>query len=298
MAGEPEPVPPPSSTPPESFSPAPTALGSTPPVGTLPAVASPDPRARRHRLLVVVGAVAVAAVLLAAVLALGLLGPGANSASTGPMGTPIDFDAAVARANSEALLAPGGPWTIVLAEGMAIGSGIAGANTAGLVGGGCDVTPAAGSPSVITLLGTPSNASPGNAAQWFFFSTNASDSSVLMMSVNASSAVPIDLGTGSSCMNTFNNLPPLNGSGVIDSVIAAHIFDSDGATAWAQNHTVVTRAFLLLGTSSNGGSFIWGMTDSTCNLVLASGSGLEYIQAIDASTGSAITSPSQMTVSC
>jgi hypothetical protein len=298
MSGNAEAVPAPPLAPADGSGPVASSAPSAPALAPPPAPISPPPAARKRHLFLVIGAVLVVAVLLLAALTLGLFGGKPASSSSGPMGTAIDYDAAFARAGPEALTAPGGPWTIVGAEGVATTSGFSGANAGTFIGGACTVTPATGAPAVLTFLGTPSNATSGEAAQWFFFSTSASGSVVLMIGVNASAAVPVDYGTGGSCLSTFGALAPINGSVEIDSIVAVQTFDSDGGASWAQNHTVLTRTFVLVGTSSDGGLFLWDVSYSTCSLFVTSGSGLVYSQAIDASTASGVSGPSQTQTSC
>ncbi|MCI4335463.1 MAG: hypothetical protein L3K04_07560, partial [Thermoplasmata archaeon] len=158
----------------------------------------------------------------------------------------MSFDSAFQPGVLAGIAAPGGPWTIVAAEGLGLTSGLTGVNAGSVVGGGCTVTPAPGSPAVITVLGTPSNASAGEVAQWFFFAINASHASVLMISVTASSSAPIEVGTGSTCLSTFTSYAPINASAVLDSTAAVQDFNAEGGTAWAQNHTVLTRLFALV----------------------------------------------------
>jgi hypothetical protein len=245
----------------------------------------------------VLGAVAVAAVVLLALFALGLFG-GSSSPSSSPSGAPLSFESAFGRGESEARAATGSPWTVVAAEGLGIASGVSGWNLGTVLGGGCSVSPAPGAPAVISLLGTPSNATSGEVAEWLFFATNASDSAVLMIAVTASSSAPISIGTGSSCLGTFLAFPALNGSAVVDSTVAARAFDSGGGAAWAQNHSVLSRTFVLAGSAAEPGVFVWVVSYSTCNFATSGGSGLELTGGIDASSGALLGSPAQSATSC
>ncbi|MCI4334876.1 MAG: hypothetical protein L3K04_04550, partial [Thermoplasmata archaeon] len=91
---------------------------------------------------------------------------------------------------------------------------------------------------------------------------------------------------------------PINASAVLDSTAAVQDFNAEGGTAWAQNHTVLTRLFALVSATRTGGVTIWGMQYSTCNIASTSGNGLEFSGGINASTGVPLASPSQSTMNC
>jgi len=252
---------------------------------------SPPPR---RKLWLPVAAVVVA---VGVVLAILFIAGGFNASSGGAarVGTPMAFSRAVPLAVDYGRGASGGPWTVVAAEGIGIAAGITQPNTKFLGSGGCTFSPVPGGTESVSLLGTPSNATPGEVATWFFFATNASLEVVLLILVSDGTTTPLVFVTGCSEVSTFTGLSSVSGSSVVDSTTVAASFDQNaGGASFLANHTSATQVFGLIGPSAtpSGSSAAWSIMYTSCGLTTAGGSGSWLQAGYDAGSGSLLVGPS------
>lgn len=215
------------------------------------------------------------------------------------MGTPAAFSQAVSVAAAEGQNASGGPWTIVAAEGLGVGSGGSQANAEFVGSGGCTFTPVAGGASLVTVLGTPLGATPGEVATWVFLAKNASLNVILMGEVNDGQASLGVFVTGCSWVGTFASLGVVSGASDIDSTTVATDFDENGGSSFLLNHTVSTQLFVVVGgSSSTDGVAAWEVMYSTCSLFASGGNGTWLSGYYNAETGSVIQSPTLSSGAC
>ena len=293
----------PSGAPASPLPPSGTTPGGVPPVAptSTPGVPPPPlpPSRRKPWALVGGGVAAVVVVILAVLFATGVFSSSSGGSSTGPTGTPLSYDQVVPTAQNVAYYASAGPWTLAVAEGVGISSAVSGPNIAGAVGGGCTATPVTNAPSSLTLLATPSNATPGTVADRIFYATNSAATQVLLIVVNASAGAAFVVVTGCSEVATFATYSPIGSAGVVDSTAVATSFDQAGGSNFSSSHSVSTRLFDLFGASSaTHGNPAWAVAYSTCAFSATSGTGEELMGAYDASTGTAIELPSPFAQNC
>jgi hypothetical protein len=242
-----------------------------------------------------VAAVVVAVVVVLAVLVLVEEGNSGGTPSV-PLGTAASYSQAWPSAAAEAQAADQGPWTVVAAEGVGLASGISEPDLAEFGGSGCTYTPAQGSPSTLTLLGTPSNATAGTVAAWVFFAKNAGDSAILLIEVSDGTAVPLVVATGSSCVSTFGSLGSIDSTSEVDSTTIAGELGTNGGQTFLAAHAGATQLFVLLGESpATGGAPFWYVTYTTCAFGVASGTGASLTAGYYAASGAQLAPPTSST---
>jgi hypothetical protein len=230
-------------------------------------------------------------VVLAVLVAAGVFNSGTSSSSV-PDGTPAAYSSAVSAATAEGRVAVGGPWAVVAGIGVGLSSGISQPNAGTFVGSGCTYTAPLGASPTVTVLGTPSNATPGKVATWMFFAKNDSGDVILMMIVNNGNASVAVLVTGCSGVSTFAQEGVINATNVIDSTTVATEFDASGGSTFLANHTSVTQLFVILGSSSSWGSYpVWEASYTTCSLLAVGGTGSFLVAYYYADSGSLLQGP-------
>jgi len=276
----------------------PGTIGSgTPPApGVAPSPVGPPPSRRKTWTVVVAAAVAV--IVVVAVLALaGVFSPG--SSGSGSTGTPAPFSSAVPAAISAAQAAPGGPWTVVAAEGVAVASEVPATNESTIGGGGCTYTPVSGEPSQVSIPATPHGATAGEVSVWVFFAKNASSNSLLFLSVLNGQATALGVVSGCAAVTDFVGLGAISASGVLDSTTVASDFNQNGGGAFLENNSWQVQLFILIGPSADtGGAAVWDIMYSTCGLTSIGGAGAWISGFYYASSGSAVTPPAPGSGTC
>ncbi len=284
------------------------ASPSTVPEGTLPLgpglafpPPAPVPPAPGHRrlALIVGGAIAAVAVIVLAIL----FATGAFSSHTGgpsgPFGPPLAYGQVDSLAHGAAANASGGPWVIVGAEGIGVSSAVGGGNAAATLSGGCTSTPIAGSPSSYTLDATPSDATPGEVAGWIFIAKNPSASSILMIAVNATAAVPLGLVSGCSLVTQLDAMASVTGLAVVNETVVVATFDQAGGSSFLTGQSIGIQAFVLFGSSSlTLGQAVWMVLYSTCSPTATGGTGTALVGMYSATTGVSIAPPTEESESC
>ncbi len=272
---------------------------STPfPVTAPPGAAPPVPLPPSHRKLWIgiLGAVAVVIVIVLAVL---FVTGAFSSHASGPTGTPLAYSQALSPAQSVSVNETGGPWTLVAAEGIGVKSAVSAPNIAGTVGSGCTSSLATGAPASYTMDATPSSATPGEVAAWVFIAANPSNDTLLLIGVNASSAVPLGLVSNCSSISEFTGMGPIVGLTVVNATVVAASFNLNGGSSFLRSTSVSYQAFVLFGNSSLfNGEALWVVLYSTCSLTATSGTGTLLAATYTATTGANLTSPTQEPEDC
>lgn len=215
---------------------------ATAPVPVPPAPAAPAPRPSRT-VLAVVAVVVVVVVIVLAVLLTGVLTPSKGS------GSAATFSSTRGSAQGTANGASGGPWTLVASAGLAARSSFSentsgAAQLAGASGQGqCNITPASGLSSSITLPSV-ANVSSGDAGGWLYIFTSASGGTLLVSVIGGASQV---VATASGCASTFGSFAPIPASGLIDSTTAAGDAASAGGYAFLQANPQANATYVLIG---------------------------------------------------
>ena len=269
----------------------------TPPATPTPV---PPPRPTRRKPWLPLAAVVVAVgVVIATLFEAG--GFNSNSSGSERVGIPVDYSAAVPLAAQYGQSASGGPWTVVAAEGIGVPTGITQPNTRFLAENGCTFSPAPGGTESVSVLATPSNATPGKVASWIFFATNASLNVVLLILVNEGTASALVLVTGCSEVANIAGLSAVSAQSVVDSTTVASEFDqSAGGASFLANHTSAVQLFSLIGPSASpsGSPGGWSIFYTSCGLTPTGGSG-SWIQAgYDANSGALLGGPSAGSGAC
>lgn len=242
MAG-PQPAPPP----PDAGSVAPYSYSAPPADG---------PPARRPRAL---WAGALAAVVVVVLLVVVLVGSGIwPLGSRSGSSEPGTYSRSVGPAQSTADAAPGGPWTLYIAVGVAspaaVSESIANASavTSSFGTSPCAYTPSAGTTST---LATPSvgNVSSGVASAWVFFFSNVTGG-VLLVSVIAGTAAVDGTLSGSGCSLTSAGLSPLDAPDLIDSTAASADAGAAGGWDFLAAHPDANATLVLVGGLTQGGA--------------------------------------------
>jgi len=245
----------------------------------------------------IVAVVVVAAIVVLAVLLLS--NPFQSSGSSVGAGTPVPYSQAVPVAIAKGQGAPGGPWTIVAATGIGVASGISDSSPASFSGSGCTFSTPSGGSTVTTVLGTPSNATPGEVSSWVFFAKNASSNAILLLDVSDGQASLWALVSGCSGVSTFTGMSGISASGVVDSTTVAAAFNAAGGSAFLSNHTSVTHFFfLLVASSATEGTSFWEVSYTTCALTATGGSGSSLIGVYNAVSGSLFDGPTATQETC
>lgn len=246
--------------------------------------------------MVVTVAVVVVVVLLV-LLVSGVLNLGGSSGSG--VGTPVPYSQAVPVAIREGQNATGGPWTVVVAEGLGIPSSVSQVSPASATGNGCTFTNPPGASGVVSIDGTASSAAPGTVATWVFFAKNVSANVILLISVSNGQASPISLVTGCTFVSEFSNVDPISATGVVDSPAIASSFNSAGGAGFLKNNSGATEFFLLYGADpAESSSSFWGVEYDTCALTATSGTGSLFEGSFDATSGATIGPPTLSPTDC
>ena len=239
-----------------------------------------------------------AVVVLAVLVVAGVFNSGTSGSSV-PDGTPAAYSNAVAAAIRTENTVTGAPWVVVAGIGVDVSSGISQPNAGSFVGNGCTYTAPPGASTTATVLGTPSNATPGKVATWIFFAKNAPGNEVLMMIVNNGNATPADIVTGCSGVSTFAAEGGITAANVIDSTAVATEFDASGGSGFLANYTSVTELFVILGNSSSWGDYpVWEASYTTCSLLAVGGTGSFLVAYYHADSGSLLQGPLSTQHSC
>jgi hypothetical protein len=243
----------------------------------------------------------VAAVVVIAVL--GLLGVfGGTGSSAGSEGTATDLTQALTPAMQTASATPGGPWTIFAGEGLWIASGLSESSSefaGSIVGSDCPLVVEPNLPATLTVDGTPSSATPGEVAAWFFLAANATGGSILVLLESDGSALALGVVSGSSCTSEFSDLSGISATSGVNSTAIAANFNAEGGTQFLRNESVQYQLFILVGGTEDAPSTPdWFAEYSTCNIEATSGTGLEFFGGFDAATGDSLTSPTTESETC
>ncbi len=238
----------------------------------------------------------VASVVLIGVLALaGVFSP---SSGTGPgvVGTPLYYAQAEPLGSSGVANQTGGPWTVVAAEGVGLSASASGSNVAGTLGSGCSASPAPGAPSSTTIPATPSNSNSGAVAAWLFLAAGPSGQ-LLFYVVTVASDYPLMIVTG-SCTSEFSSLVTISGISVVNaSGLVASVNAAGGTTFLSENPNSLV-ALVLFGAGLDGSSDpYWAIEYNSCG-TSTSGTGTLFIEGFDASTGTALSSPTTESTNC
>jgi hypothetical protein len=248
--------------------------------------------------LVIVAIVLVAVVVLAVLDVAGVFTSSTSSPPV-PDGTPATYSTAVAVAITEGKTAVGGPWTPVVGLGIGVSIGISQQSAGQFVGNSCTDSTPPGAPASVSVLGTPSNATPGEVATWAFLEKNASGTVILMVFVSDGNAAPVTYVRGCSGVASFSSESGINATDVVDSTVIASTFNAGGGSGFLANHTSVTRMFVVLGAGSAlGGSAFWEASYSTCGFGALGGSGTTLVAYYYASSGSLFNGPILSQVGC
>ncbi len=249
------------------------------------AVPGPAPRRARGRWPIVV--LVAIGVVLAAVAVVFLLG---GSSSAG--GSGVSYSSAARSAAPVANATAGGPWTLVVAAGIALAQSTLTAGN-GSLGSGCTYTSPSGG-TIPTQLFVPAfsgSFASGVAPWWGLIYYRAATQSALLVNVVNGSAEALLVATG-SCTSSFQSFAPIPSS-VVDSSVAAAAVWKAGGSAFASQHSGVplNMEMALLG----GGSTClvtagpcWVVHYSPCNPLTSvgpSGSQPSYTSIVDGSTG-------------
>ncbi len=243
--------------------------------------------------------VIVIAVAIGVVLAVLFFAGVFNSSGSGavPNGTPSAFSSAVAVAATEGQSAPGGPWTIVAGDGIGIPNGITQPNWEFVGSSGCTFTPVPSGSSQVTILGTPSSATPGQVATWIFFERNATQQAILLAAVSNGQAEPLILVSGCSTVSDFASMDAVSATADADSTSVAATFDTLGGSTFSTSHPGATQEFIIIGgTATTPGA--WEVTYSTCSLTTTGGAGSWLSGYFYASNGNVLTGPTSGSGNC
>lgn len=272
--------------------PTPAKPPGTPPAGRAgPPAHNPPTHGPSHaksrgwwRPVLVIAVIAVGVVLVLALVPL-------LEAPRTVYGSPFSFSSFYAPASSSGLGAPGGPWTPVVAFGVAISYDERGTlGTEGLGGGNCSAVWTQN--STPELLATPSGALPGEVSAWFLFSINATDGALLTIASNTSGSVNAVAAAvvPQSCLVGIAGYAPLNGS-IVDSTQAAATADLAGGTTFLASNPGATQEFLAADNT-------WTVVYSTCAFSGSSGSGTEFVANVGALSGALIQAETLASVPC
>lgn len=206
-------------------------------------------------------------------------------------GSPFSFASFYVPATSSGTSAPGGPWTPVVALGVAVSSDERGTlGTEGLGGGNC--SPVWTANSTPELLATPSNALPGEVSAWFLFSTDAAGNALLTIATNTTGSVQAVAlaAVPEACLVGIGGYEPLNDS-IVDSPEAAATVDRAGGLSFLSAHSGATQEFLA---ADN----IWTVVYSTCPFSGSAGNGAEFLASVSALSGALIQAQTFASVPC
>lgn len=244
-------------------------MASSPPVVTgAPPVAAPAPSApsRRRWVVPVIAVVVIAVVVVAALAAAGVLHLG--SSSSGPA-TYETFSQALGVARSGASSQAGGPWTAV--AGAALVTRLAVTEPFSNVSSlkelaNCSLTWFASTPTVIVVPATPTNASTGTSAFWWFAFKNDS-SSLLVNMVSAGSATPLFTVSGGECSEFGGDLDAFS-SGMPDSPTIVAAVNAAGGSSFLADHANASELWGVTGGFTFDGISTapeWGVEYTACS---------------------------------
>jgi hypothetical protein len=273
-------------------SPSPGMLPTAPPgnrttlPGHVPPTHGPPPSKRggwwRPVLVILVVAVGIVVVLAA----LPLLQP-----SRTVYGSPFSFASFYVPAAASGTTAPGGPWTPVVAFGVAVSSDERGTlGTAGLGGGNC--TPLWTANSTPELPATPSSALPGEVSGWFLFSTDGAGTALLTIATNTSGSVKAValVVVPEACLVGIAGYGMLNAS-IVDSPEAAATADLAGGLSFLISNPGATREYIAADNT-------WTVVYSTCPFSGSAGTGSEFLASVSALSGALIQSQTLSSIPC
>jgi hypothetical protein len=266
---------------------------SQPPGGSPPPSPSTVPSPPRRRWVWI----AVVVVVLVAVVALlywgGIFTPGSTAQNV--VGSPSSFSQNEHSVGSAASNTSGGPWKLVAAVGINMTTSYSGPDLSsfGAGGSGCTFSPAQGAPASPTLPSTPRSAVPGTAAGWLFIAIAPSnDVMIYLYAQNTTSAL---FAGNPACGAEFSGAVSLTSTSVVDSTVVAASANADGGASFLAAHPGATELFIITGSS---GAVGWVVEYTTCPLTATSGSGTQFEQGFEATSGVTIIGPSTTTVGC
>ena len=261
-------------------------------------VPPPSPPAPRSRLWLAIVVAAVAVVVVVAALAVsGVFN--SSSGGSGTVYTPVAYSTVAPLASAAGQGVPGGPWTVVGAEGIGVPNEVANVSVSSIGGGACTYSQVAGGPTNVSIPATPSGTTPGKAVVWVFFAKNASLDSILLIAAGDGRTVPFALVTGCGLVTDFTILNTIVSANVVDSTSVASTFDQDGGTSFLGNYTLGSELFILIGASSfSGGDAVWEVEYSTCVVAAASAPGSWISADYYASTGVEVKAPKLVAGTC
>ena len=230
-------------------------------------------------------------VVVALVVVLAVTFHPAARSGTNVVGTALAYSQTTGPARAAETNMSGGPWTLELVAGLGVGQSASGpAASAGLGFTGC--TPVWSASGSVVAPATPSSAAEGEVAVWLIISENTSGGWLVTLVASPAGTVVatnLDVLTG-TCFSQFMEFgsPPAT---VIDSPAAVASANAAGGSAFLSGHSVQAVELLILGQ-------YWGVEYSTCSPYATSGSGSEWLQIVNDTTGATFGAPDVTTVTC
>jgi len=174
----------------------------------VPAVSPPTPPARRGRRNIAVLAIVVVGVIVAGLMLTGII-PILPSSSTSSAATPTSYSSAESSANPISDTVSGGPWSLLLAEGLDLTTSYSNSTPPS----GCTI---AGGSGMISYGAYDGNYSSGLLSDWLFVYLNSDRTSELAVEVSGGHASEVGVLQGPSCTADLN----------ADKVLSANLLDS------------------------------------------------------------------------
>jgi len=244
----------------------------------------------------ILATVVVVIVAFSALWGTGILNFGGG---TSPPYPPVSYATAAPLAPAPATTAPGGPWTIVAGEGLAVPTQLPPTNLSSIGGLSCTFAPVSKGQSNVSIPVTPAGTRPGEAAVWVFFAKNSSLNTVLVITVGGGRSVALGYLTGCGTVTDFTQLDAITGVGVVDSTSVAAEFNANGGTPFLDSETVSFQLFLLLGGfSGTHYAPLWEVKYSTCAVESPSGPGTWISAYYYATNGTTVTPPTEDSGTC
>ena len=256
---------------------------SVPPVS--PAPTPPPPKGHTGRNVAVVVAVIIALVV-AGLYATGHLpfGPGSSGSSSTATSS---YSLAATSGASVANAASGGPWTLLLAEGLDVTSSYTN-RTPG--GSGCTLTGGSGTLSFAAYGGNYSN---GQLSNWYLIYVNAGATSALAVVVSGGHASELGVGQGSSCLANLSLIKAESGTVLDSTQIASTLLATSEVDSFTEKYATANAQYVLVTTVAGGSQ--WLVTYSGCPIAGYGGggsTGASVIADVNASTGAILTESS------
>lgn len=245
--------------------------------------------------------VAVAAIVVVVILVVGLLfWLGVFSGTAAGLAGVATYSSAQGAAAGATKGAPGGPWTIVAAGGIAVPGNLtipAENISSSSIFEGCSFGWVGTPPAAVTIPATPSGTTPGKAAAWLFLATNASQGVLVTLVANATATNLFTVsGSCTSDLDVLSAIP----AGVVDSTSAAASANSAGGTTFLKAHPTSAEAYAIASTGSPPFSLsVWEVVYTTCTSLSETGTpGFEFNVTLDATNGEVLLPAQTTSVTC